>query len=181
MSSLGAPKRTMDKFVYISAYIDGVLTDCLCDSACDVNVLTVRFVNLSDILPSDCTLFAAGGTPIEVLGHCRIPLQLENSFSIETDFITSPSIKKLMLGINWLTRNAAKWNFLEGTIMIRAPNSRVKAAHSSHAGIGKQLSVKSVYTLKTDCTELALVTSSSHTSHAPFQTKYCFVYYTEFV
>jgi len=148
----------MDTFLYISAYINGVLTDCLCDSGCDVNLLLVHFVNLSDVLPSDCTLFAAGGTPIEVLGHCRISLQLENTFSIETDFIISPSIKNPMLGIDWLTKNAAKWNFLEGTIMIRAPNSSVEAAHLSHAGIGKELCVRSVYTSKTDCTELA----SSH-------------------
>jgi len=115
----------------------------------------VHFVNLSDILPSDCTLFAARGTPLELLGHCIIPLQLENSFFIETDFIISPSIKEPMLGVDWLTRNAA---FLEGTIMIRATNSSVEAAHTSHAGIGKELSVRSVCSTKTDWVELV----SSH-------------------
>jgi len=115
-------------------------------------------VNLSDMLPSDCKLLAAGGTPIEVLGHCVLPLQVENSFSIETDFIISPGIKEPMLGIDWLTRNAAKWNFVEGTIMIRAPDSSGEAFHTSHAGIGKELYVRSVYTARTDWVELA----SSH-------------------
>jgi len=106
-------------------------------SGCDVNLLPVHFVNLDDVLPSDCTLFAVGGTPIEVLGHCRIPLQLKISFFIETDFIISPSIKEPMLGIDWLTKNAARWNFLEGTIIIQKPASSVGETHSSHAVIGK--------------------------------------------
>jgi len=125
------------KFVYIPAYINGVLTDCLCDSGCDVNLLPVKFVNLNDVLLSSCELFAAGGTPIEVLGHCKIPLQLKDSFFIETDFIISPSIKEPMLGIQWLTRNASRWNFQDGTIMIRDPTSSVGETHSSHAVIGR--------------------------------------------
>jgi len=108
ISSDNISKPTRDKFVYISAYINDVLTNCLCNSGCAVNLLPVEFVNPSDILPSTCTLFAAGGTPIEVLGHCKVLLQLKNSFFIETDFIISPSIKEPMLGIDWLTKNAAR-------------------------------------------------------------------------
>jgi len=76
--------------VYIAATNNGTLTNCLCDSGCDVNLLPVHYVNFNDVLPSK--LSAAGGTPIEVLGHCKIPIQLENGFLIETDFIISPSI-----------------------------------------------------------------------------------------
>jgi len=86
--------------VYISAYINGVLTDCLCDSGCDVNLLPVHFVNLNDVLPSSSRRLTVRGTPIEVLGNCKIPLQLKNSFSIEVDFVISPSIKEHMLGID---------------------------------------------------------------------------------
>jgi len=58
------------------------LTDCLCDSGCDVNLLPVHYVNLNDVLPSNCKLSAASGTPIEVLGHFKIPInvKLENGF-----------------------------------------------------------------------------------------------------
>jgi len=59
-----------------------------------------------------------------------------------------------MLVMDWLTRNAAKWNFLEGTNMIRAPDSSLEAAHTSHAGIGKELFDRSFYTAKTDWVEL---------------------------
>jgi len=100
-----------DKFLYIAATINGNLTNCLCDSGCDVNLLPFHFVNLNDVLPSDCKLYAAGGTPIKVIGHYKITIQLENGFLIETNFIISPSIKEPMLGIEWLTRNAARWNF----------------------------------------------------------------------
>jgi len=155
ISADNTSKPTRDKFVYISAYINGVLTDCLCYSGCGVNLLPVEFVNPNDILPSNCTLFAAGGTPIELLGHCKVPLQLKNSFFIETDFIISPSIKEPMLGIDWLTKNAARWNFKEGTIMIQDPTSNIDETHSSHAVIGRELSVRSIHTSKSDCTELA--------------------------
>jgi len=39
--------------------------------------------------------------------------------------------------------------------MIREPNSNVESVHSSHAGIGRKISVRCIYTLKNDCTELA--------------------------
>jgi len=87
ISSIDDPKPTRDKFVYISATINGNVTRCLCDSVCDVNLLPVHFVNLENVLPSDFKLFAAGGTSIEVIGHCRIPIQFENGFLIDTDFI----------------------------------------------------------------------------------------------
>jgi len=51
-----------------------------------------------------------------------------------------------MLGIDWLTRNAAKWNFVEGTIMIRAPDSSGEASYTSHAGTGKELLLLEVST-----------------------------------
>jgi len=94
--------------VYITATINVNLIYCPCDSGCDVNLLHVHFVNLFDVLPSNCKLCAAGGTPIKVLGHCKIPIHLDNGFLIETDLIILPSIKKTMLGIKWLTKNAAQ-------------------------------------------------------------------------
>jgi len=108
ISSADDPKPTRDKFVYISATITGNVTRCLCDSGYDVNLLPVHFVNLEHVLPSDCKRFAAGGTPIEVIGHCRIPIRLDNWFIIDTDFIISPSIKEPMLGIESLTRSEAR-------------------------------------------------------------------------
>jgi len=117
VSSVDVPKVGRDKFVYISAFINGT-KNSLCDSGCDVNLLPVHFVNPCDVLFRECKLYAAGGTSIEVLGHCQITIQLENGFIVETDFVISPSIKKPMLGIDWLTKNAVRWNFLEGTFMI---------------------------------------------------------------
>jgi len=93
VSSVDVPRATRDKFVYIAATINGTLTNCLCDYGCDVNWLPVHFVHPDNVLPSDCKLNAAGGTTIEVLGHCKNPIQLENGFLVETGFTISPSIK----------------------------------------------------------------------------------------
>jgi len=164
VSSVDATKPTRDKFEYIAATINGNLTNCLCDSGCDGNLLPVHFVNLEDVLPSDCKFYAAGGTPIEVLGHCKITIQLENGFLIETDFIISPSIKEPMLGIEWLTKNAAQWNLLEGTIIIQNPVLKVGESQSSPADSGKELSVRSIQ--RDDCARLC---RSSHLYHSCFK------------
>jgi len=130
--------------VYTAATINYNLTNCLCDSGCDINLLPLHFDHPTDVLPSDGKLHAAGGTPIEVLGHCKIPIQLENGFLVETDFIISPSIKEPMLGIDWLTRNAARWNFLEGAIIIQNPAFKIGNTSPSPAELGKELAVRSV-------------------------------------
>jgi len=105
-------------------------------------------------LLSDCKLFAAGGTPIEVMGHCKVLILLENVFLIETDFIISPSIKEPMLGIEWLTRNAVRWNFLDGTLMIQNPEATLKTTQSSSAESSKELAVRSIYAQRNDCARL---------------------------
>jgi len=89
--SIDDPKPTRDKFVYIAATINGNVTRCLCDSGCDVNLLPVHFVNLEDVLPSDCKPFAAEGTPIDVIGHCTILIALENGFLIKTNSSFHPA------------------------------------------------------------------------------------------
>jgi len=48
-----------------------------------------------------------------------------------------------MLGIEWLSSNAARWNFLEGTIIIQNPTFNVENTRSSPADPGKELSVRS--------------------------------------
>jgi len=126
----------------------------LCDSGCDVNLLPVHFVNLENVLPRASNLLAAGGTPIEVIGQCRIPMQLENGFIFDKDFIISPSIKEPMLGIDWLTRNEARWNFLDGTIMIRNPESNIRRVNPPPTQTGQKLSVRSIYTQRNVCIRL---------------------------
>jgi len=89
-----------------------------------------------------------------VLGHCKFPIQLENGFLLKTDFIISPSIEEPMLGLEWLTKNAARWNFLDGTIIIKNPTFSVRDHQSSHADLGKEMSVRSVNIQRNDCARL---------------------------
>jgi len=117
--------------------------------------LPVHYGNIKDVLPSNFRLSAAGGTPIEVLGHCKIPVQLKNSFSIETDFIISPSIKEPMLGIEWWTKNSARWNFLDGTIIIQNPIVSVGDPNSSKTKLGREMFLRGIHTQESDCTGVA--------------------------
>jgi len=79
---------------------------------------------------------------------------LENGIIIETDFIISPSIKEPMLGVDWLTTNEAKWNFLDGTIKIRSSESNIGRVNPLPTQSGQELAVKSIHTQRGDCTRL---------------------------
>jgi len=59
-----------------------------------------------------------------------------------------------MLGIEWLTRNEATWNFLDATIMIRNPEFNIGNAKPPPVQTGQELAVRSVYTQRNDCTRL---------------------------
>jgi len=50
----------------------------LCDSGCHVNLMPYDLFDPKDILPVECTLYAANATVIEVLGHCQIVVKFDN-------------------------------------------------------------------------------------------------------
>jgi len=60
--------------------------------------------------------------------------------------------KKNMLGIEWLTRNEARWNFLDGTIMIRNPEFTLGEEKPPPAQTCQELADRSFYTQRNDCT-----------------------------
>jgi len=105
------------------------------------------------------------------VGHCQITIQLENGFLVETDLIISPSIKEPMLEIDWLARNATRWNFLEGTIIIQNPAFNLGPPSSSHASFGRELAVKSVG--RDDRAKPTTSRVVLHQSPVLFQMKYC--------
>jgi len=59
-----------------------------------------------------------------------------------------------MLGIEWLTTNEARWNFLDGTIIIRNPESNVRRVNPLPTQPGQELAVRSIHTQWDDCTRL---------------------------
>jgi len=59
-----------------------------------------------------------------------------------------------MLGIDWLTTNEAKWNFLDGTTIICDHESNIGKLKPPPAQTGQELAVRSVYTQLNDCRRL---------------------------
>jgi len=78
-------------------------------------------VDPKDILSVECRLYAANGTVIEVLGHCKVIIIFDNKVKVESDFIVSKGVPEQMLGIDWLTKNEVHWNFLDESIALRNP------------------------------------------------------------
>jgi len=59
-----------------------------------------------------------------------------------------------MLGIEWLNTNEAKWNFLDGTIEIRSPESNIGRVNPLPTQPGQELAVRSIHTQRDDCMRL---------------------------
>jgi len=114
--------------------------------------MTYDFVDPKDTLPVICTLYAANGTPIEVLGHCNVTFCHHNGFKVKSDFIISISVNEPMLGIDCLTKNAARWNFSDGTIIIRNSAAGPEIASRPPDERCREMSVKSVR--RDDCAKL---------------------------
>ena len=71
----------------------------------------------SEIRPTDYTLKAANGTPIEVLGCAVIPISTD-IYSSTVDGVVTDHVTEVMLGADWLSQNYAQWNFVDATVSL---------------------------------------------------------------
>ena len=53
---------------------------------------------------------AANGTPMDAVGKITIDLKL-HEFPVRSDFLVSPDIDEIMLGMDLLSGHSTKWDF----------------------------------------------------------------------
>ena len=99
---------------YLKARVYDKELDCLLDTGSEVSLIPASLVLKSEIRPTDYTLKAANGTPIEVLGCAVIPITTD-IYSSTVDGVVTDHVTEVMLGADWLSQNYAQWNFVDAT------------------------------------------------------------------
>jgi hypothetical protein len=66
---------------------------------------------------SSAVLNAANGSPISVKGETRLVFCVQHK-QFYADLLVSDQIDELILGIDWLQRNDARWQFSDGALNL---------------------------------------------------------------
>jgi len=72
----GVDTNGTSKRVYLSAMIRDKPVSCMCDSGSDVNFMPYNLVEPKNIIAMSIRSYAANGTIIEILGYCRVAVQI---------------------------------------------------------------------------------------------------------
>jgi len=94
----GVDTNGTSKRVYLSAIINNEPVSCMCDPGSDENFMPYDLVEPENIIEMSMNSYAANGTVIEILGHCRVSVQLVNQVTIVSDFLVSKRVACPMLG-----------------------------------------------------------------------------------
>jgi len=76
-------------------------------------------VEPKNIITMSMKSYAANGTIIEILGHCRVAVQFVNQVTVESDFLISKRVACPMLGTRWLKKNTTSWDPTFGILYIQ--------------------------------------------------------------
>jgi hypothetical protein len=114
----GATSATKDgNSAYIRLRIQGTPVDCLLDSGAEVTIIPWSLAQGADIQPYRQQLRAANGTVIPVIGRTTL-IGYANSHYLEVDGLVSKHVPNVILGLVWLKRQAAVWDFKAGSIKL---------------------------------------------------------------
>ena len=106
----GSSGGRLSDAVYLTATIGRRTESCLVDTGCQISLLPERLAPPGPWQEGPKLLRAANGTPIDVVGSVTIDLKL-NGFSVRSDFLVSPDIDEIMLGMDFLSSHSTKWDF----------------------------------------------------------------------
>lgn len=88
--------------LYIRAFINGRDLLCLLDTGSEANILPVRSSYGLNVRPTERKLFAVNGSPINLKGEVSIMVQFGSYCRTRLDFIVSPHVNEVILGMGFL-------------------------------------------------------------------------------
>jgi hypothetical protein len=104
---------------------NGVTAQCLVDSGCDRRIIPRRMVSRARLFPTDVEVTAANGADLNVLGLMRLRFMVQD-MPMYADLIVSDSIDEFMIGIDFLSRVKAVWDFSKGILLINGVSVPLK-------------------------------------------------------
>jgi len=90
---------------------------CLLDSGSEVCLVPTKYVKMTEVRPASKRLFAADGTLIPLLGEALIRAELGDVIVYINGFV-SDNINDLILGVDFMKKNRAVWNFDTGIVEL---------------------------------------------------------------
>jgi len=103
--------------VYLRMNVRGIMTYCCLDTGCEVNLIPYDIVPGGHIEVGERPLIAANGTEMHVLGRYGVCGAIGDE-RFEIDGYVTDDVGEVILGAEWLTENAAKWDFDLGEIVL---------------------------------------------------------------
>ena len=102
---------------YLRARVNGQEVECLLDTGSEVSLLPLSLINRNMLEPTSQTLQAANGTQIAVLGEATVSFETP-WYTTSITGLVSDHIVDVMLGIDWLAKNDASWDFRTASIRL---------------------------------------------------------------
>jgi hypothetical protein len=114
--------------VYLQGVIEAQSTLILVDSGSDISIVPLRMVMKKTITPCTTRIFAANGSPLNILGTSELSFTI-NNLHFRTVFFVSQEVDEVISGISWLRQESVTWNFANDILLIRGHS--VKLVHNS--------------------------------------------------
>jgi len=106
--------ETDNDLVDLEVMVNGTSHLCLCDTGSERSIISYRLVSPESIEPCPVKVWAANGVTINTLGLCNVTIQIGDDFQSEFTFIVSKHTNIPVLGMDWMTENATRWDFGAG-------------------------------------------------------------------
>jgi hypothetical protein len=90
----------------------------LIDSGSEMSLISASLVRMNDLSRTQQMLKAANGTSIKVLGEVEVTCELEDTTFVVPCLVTE-QLSEMILGLEWLERQKAVWNFDERWIQLQ--------------------------------------------------------------
>ena len=113
---------------YLKCRINGDYHKCLLDTGSDVSLVPATMADGLQLEPTPHKLFAANGTPIDVLGCAKVPVHL-GVRRLMVDALVTEHVIEMIIGVSWLREHRAKWDFYNNKISIDGIKYKLYSKH----------------------------------------------------
>jgi transposase InsO family protein len=113
----GTSSNTAESPTYLTLKIGGRSVSCLLDTGSEVTLIPSKVAGNAPIKPATQRLFAANGTTINIIGETKLTALIDAE-TLEISGLVSDHVTEVILGIDFLRRNKAVWDFDHDVVKI---------------------------------------------------------------
>ena len=106
-----------DRGAYLRVKIGRHQHLALLDTGSEVTLVPSKFVSSNQMIPTDQKLQAANGSEITVLGEAELKIKIRGC-NMNLNCLVVDNVSEILIGLDWLRRNAATWDFQKKLIVI---------------------------------------------------------------